>query len=97
MASCYRCGKVLGPSELRQRRQVYTGESFWKLYAKRKQSSHRTQYGMRIVCATCARKLDWGRGVYQSTAKRAQWFLTMMALLALFVAGVLWAIRLLTP
>jgi hypothetical protein len=51
-------------------------------------------YGMRIVCPGCAAKLDWGRGVYQSVAKRAQWFLTMMALLALFVAGLVWAIRL---
>lgn len=97
MASCYRCGKVLQGLELRQRRQVYTGESYWKLYARHRQASHRTHYGMRIVCSGCAAKLDWGRGVYRSTATRAKWFLTMMVLLVLFVAGVLWAIRQITP
>lgn len=83
--------------ELRQRRKVYTGESFWTLYARRRQSSHRTHYGMRIVCSGCAAKLDWGRGVYKSVASRAKWFLSMLVLLILFVAGLLVVIRLVVP
>lgn len=88
MASCYRCGKVLTGLELRQRRQVYTGESYWVLHARRRQSSHRTHYGMRIVCRACAVKLDWGRGVYQSPAKRAKWFLIVLVLVAAFIGVV---------
>lgn len=89
MASCYRCGNVLVGAEPRQRRKVFTGESFWVLRAKRRQSSQRTNYGMRIVCRGCAHKLDWGRGVYRSAADRAKWFLTMLVLLVLFIAAVL--------
>lgn len=87
MASCYRCGKPITGQELRQRRQVYVGESYWVLYARRRQRSHRTHYGMRIVCAACAAKLDWGRGVYQSPASRLKWLLTMLALLLLAIAA----------
>jgi hypothetical protein len=89
MASCYRCGRPITGQELRQRRQVYVGESFWVLYARRRQSSHRTHYGMRIVCAGCAAKLDWGRGAYRSAWSRAKWLASVLALLALFIAG-LW-------
>ena len=80
--------------ELRQRRKVYTGESFWTLYARRRQSSHRTHYGMRIVCSACASKLDFGRGAYKSVAARAKWFMTMMVLLVLFLVGLVLAIKL---
>jgi hypothetical protein len=52
---------------------------------------------MRIVCAGCAAKLDWSRGAYKSAAARAKWFLTMMLLLVLFIAGVLLVIRLIRP
>jgi hypothetical protein len=93
MASCYRCGKVLVGQELRQRRQVYTGESYWTLYARRRQASHRRQYGMRIVCSACAAKLDWGRGVYKSVASRIKWFAAVLALLGLFIAGAFLALR----
>ena len=94
MASCYRCGKVLTGLELRQRRKVYTGEAFWVLNARRRQTSHRTHYGMRIVCSQCAHKIDWGRGAYKSAATRAKWFLTMMILLVLFVAALIFLVRL---
>lgn len=87
MASCYRCGRPITGQELRQRRQVYTGESFWVLRARRRQSSHRTHYGMRIVCAACAAKLDWGRGVYRSTGARVKWLLKMLGLLLFAIAG----------
>lgn len=94
MASCYHCGKIITGLELRQRRQVYTGESFWVLRARRKQSSHRTHYGMRIVCAQCANRLDWGRGVYRSRAMRVRWFLGMIGLLLFFIAGLLLVLHL---
>ncbi|MBI5706464.1 MAG: hypothetical protein HZC36_05685 [Armatimonadetes bacterium] len=93
MASCYRCGKPITGQELRQRRQVYVGESFWTLYARRRQSSHRRHYGMRIVCSGCAAKLDWGRGAYRSPEARLRWFLTMIGLLLLFLAGFFAAVR----
>ncbi|BBO23683.1 MAG: hypothetical protein AMXMBFR19_15160 [Chthonomonadaceae bacterium] len=92
MASCYRCGKPITGSELRQRRQVYVGESFWTLYARRRQRSHRTHYGMRIVCAACAAKLDWGRGVYRSPEARLKWLLTVLGLLLLVLTG-LWLVQ----
>lgn len=91
MASCYRCGKILQGLELRQRRQVYTGESFWVLKARRRQSSHRTHYGMRIVCSACAVKLDWGKGVNKSASHRAREFFTIVILVALLVIGLLLA------
>jgi hypothetical protein len=87
MASCYRCGRPIAGQELRQRRQVYVGESFWVLYAKRRQRSHRRHFGMRIVCAACVAKLDWGRGAYRSPEARLKWFLTMVGLTLLFLAG----------
>lgn len=93
MASCYRCGKSIVGSELRQRRQVYVGESFWTLYAKRRQRSHRRHFGMRIVCSACAAKLDWGRGAYRSTEARLRWFLMIVGLLLLFLAGLVASIR----
>lgn len=80
--------------ELRQRRQVYTGESYWVLHARRRQSSHRTHYGMRIVCAQCANRLDWGRGAYKSAAARAKWFLMMLALALVLIVGLLFAVGL---
>ena len=91
MASCYRCGKPITGGALRQRRQVYTGESFWVLRARHRQSSHRTHYGMRIVCAGCAAKLDWGRGNYRSTRARVRWVLQTygLVLLALLVLALL--------
>jgi hypothetical protein len=79
--------------ELRQRRQVYVGESFWVLYAKRRQRSHRRHFGMRIVCAACAAKLDWGRGAYRSPELRLKWLLLMVGLLLLFLAGLVAAAR----
>jgi hypothetical protein len=94
MASCYRCGRPITGLDLRQRRQVYVGESFWVLRARHRQSSHRTHYGMRIVCAQCANRLDWGRGVYRSRAMRVKWFLSMLALLLLVMAGLLAVMRL---
>ncbi|KAA0237694.1 MAG: hypothetical protein EDM74_08790 [Armatimonadetes bacterium] len=93
MASCYHCGKPITGQELRQRRQVYVGESYWVLYARRRQRSHRTHYGMRIVCAACAAKLNWGRGAYSSPAARLKWFLTMLGLLAFFLAGAILVAR----
>lgn len=93
MASCYRCGKPIAGQELRQSRQVYVGESFWVLYAKRRQRSHRRHYGMRIVCSACAAKLDRGRGAYRSTEARLRWFLTMIGLLLLFLAGLFAAVK----
>jgi hypothetical protein len=51
---------------------------------------------MRIVCAGCAAKLDWGRGLYRSKAARVKWFLTMMSLLLLFIAAVILVVRLVT-
>lgn len=86
MASCYRCGRPITGLDLRQRRQVYTGESFWVLRARRSQSSHRTHYGMRIVCSGCASKLDWGRGVYRSTKARVVWLLKTLGLALLVIA-----------
>jgi len=52
---------------------------------------------MRIVCSACAAKLDFGRGAYKSAATRAKWFMTMMILLVLFVAGLLLVLRLIAP
>jgi hypothetical protein len=95
MASCYRCGKPITGQELRQRRQVYTGESFWVLRARYRQSSHRTHYGMRIVCAQCASGLDWRKGAFRSRASRVKWLLTMLVLLVSFLAGMLAVMRLL--
>jgi hypothetical protein len=57
------------------------------LYAKRRQRSHRRHFGMRIVCSACATKLDWGRGAYRSPEARLKWFLMMIGLLLLFLAG----------
>lgn len=94
MASCYRCGKPITGLELRQRRQVYTGESFWVLRARHRQSSHRTHYGMRIVCSACASKLDWGRGVYRSTAARVRWLFKMIGLLLLIIVVIVLALEL---
>ena len=94
MASCYRCGKPITGLELRQRRQVYVGESFWVLRARHRQSSHRTHYGMRIVCANCANRLDWGRGAFHSRAMRVRWVLTMLALALAVIAGLLVVVRL---
>lgn len=85
MASCYRCGRPIVGQELRQRRQVYVGESHWVLYARRRQRSHRTHFGMRIVCAGCAAKLDWGRGVARSPESRLRWFLIVLGAFLLTV------------
>lgn len=90
MASCYRCGRPITGLELRQRRQVYVGESYWVLYARRRQSSHRTHYGMRIVCAGCAAKLDWARGVYGSAWSRAKWVASVLAIASILLVG-LWS------
>ena len=95
MASCYRCGRVLSPQERRQRRQVYTGESFWVLRARRRQSSHRTHYGMRIVCGACATQLDWNKGVNKSATGRAKEVLTIVVGVALLLLGLLFATYLL--
>jgi hypothetical protein len=54
MASCHRRGKPITGQELRKRRQVYVGESFWTLYAKRRQGSHRRHFGMNRL-----RRLRW--------------------------------------
>lgn len=97
MASCYRCGRPITGTELRQRRQVYVGESFWTLYARRRQSSHRRHYGMRIVCAGCAAKLDWGRGAYRSPEARLRWLLTVLAATAIVLLGLYFVLRLYSP
>jgi phage shock protein PspC (stress-responsive transcriptional regulator) len=86
MASCYKCGKVIVGLELRQRRQVYTGESYWTLWARRRQSSHRTHFGMRIVCAGCANKLDWSKGAYKSRLARLKWLIAVLVTTAAFIA-----------
>lgn len=93
MASCYRCGRPITGTDLRLRRQVYVGESFWVLYAKRRQRSHRRHYGMRIVCAGCAARVDWGRGVYRSPTARLKWFLMIIGLLLLLLAGLAASVR----
>lgn len=97
MASCYRCGKPITGQELRQRRQVYVGESFWTLYARHRQSSHRRHFGMRIVCAACAAKLDWGRGAYRSPEARLRWLLAVIAATALALLGLYLVLRLYSP
>lgn len=43
---------------------------------------------MRIVCAQCAARLDWSRGVYRTPAARAKWF-AMVLLLATGLIAIL--------
>ena len=54
MANCYICGA----SEACYRREVYTGRSSGWGFGKRITSSVRSYYGVRSVCAECAKGID---------------------------------------
>jgi hypothetical protein len=59
MATCYRCGRPISPHEFKLRRRVKTGERIARKYPNPSISSRHTIYGVRLVCAPCARALDW--------------------------------------
>lgn len=57
MGSCYVCGAYVAPNE-GYRRKVNTGDSFGLSFGKRITPSTRTYYGVRTLCAYCAKKHD---------------------------------------
>jgi len=59
MATCYKCGQPISPNDFKLRRKVKTGESVHRRYPNPNVSSTRISYGIRLVCAPCARKIDW--------------------------------------
>jgi hypothetical protein len=58
MSNCYLCGRPILDSQYHRRRKVKTGEYERRRYPNPKISAVQTTYGMRIVCAGCARMLD---------------------------------------
>ncbi len=57
MASCYICGS----SGANYRREVYTGQSKRINYGRRITFGHSSHYGMRSVCSSCVKGVDWWR------------------------------------
>ena len=58
MANCFVCGRSIPPGEPTQRRKVKTGEWARRRYPKPKITSVNTHFGIRVVCASCARRID---------------------------------------
>ena len=56
MPACYLCGRTL-PSQLLLRRKVRTGEFVTVAYPG-KVEKVRKSFGQRVVCPTCARRVD---------------------------------------
>jgi hypothetical protein len=62
MHECYKCGCVV-PSGAGLRREVKTGHSNRIYVSRRVSSSSGSSYGMRTLCARCARDFDAGKRV----------------------------------
>jgi hypothetical protein len=58
MAYCYQCGRYLPPRRHQERRKVKTGESVRRYPVTFRRSATNLHYGMRVVCPSCARRLD---------------------------------------
>jgi hypothetical protein len=58
MANCFRCGTYIKPGGRQERRRVKTGEATRWRYPRAFVSSTTHRYGMRVVCASCARGID---------------------------------------
>jgi len=89
MAYCYQCGRKIHPNEKRQpRRKVPTSEWVRRGYGKGRVNSKQTHYGMRIVCAQCAWRIDMeNKGV--SLLEDAKFALALIVLFAL-LAYIAW-------
>lgn len=58
MAHCYLCGRQIIETKQQARRRVQTGEWIRRRYPKPRAHEVQTHYGMRIVCRSCAKRLD---------------------------------------
>jgi DNA-directed RNA polymerase subunit N (RpoN/RPB10) len=59
MATCYRCGRPIASTDFKLRRRVKTGERISRRYPNPSISSLHINYGIRLVCASCARAIDF--------------------------------------
>ena len=59
MATCYRCGRPIPSTEFKLRRRVKTGEWIRRRYPNPSISSLHIHYGIRLVCSSCARAIDF--------------------------------------
>ncbi len=59
MASCYICNA----SYANQRREIYTGQSRRINFGKRITFGKSNHYGMRTVCNSCAKEMDFSRNL----------------------------------
>jgi hypothetical protein len=80
MATCYRCGRPIPSTEFKLRRKVKTGETIRRRYPNPNISSLRTTFGIRVVCAVCARSID--REI--ARGETIQWLTLGVALVVLF-------------
>jgi len=55
---CYRCGRQIDGKATQLRRRVAVGEWITKRYARVGTVSQVQKHGMRVVCASCARRID---------------------------------------
>ena len=58
MATCYRCGRPIPPTEFKNRRKVKTGERISRRYPNPAISALHVLYGVRLVCLRCAHAID---------------------------------------
>ncbi len=58
---CYRCGIALREDERHLRRKIQTGELVRHEPGRRARPAA-SRYGLRVVCARCARLIDFGSG-----------------------------------
>jgi len=82
MSTCYRCGRPILPTEFKLRRKVQTGERIHRRYPNPNVSAVQTNYGIRVVCSSCARSID------RDTIRREwlQWVELAIALIVLLTA-----------
>lgn len=92
MAYCYRCGRKIAPGETRQpRRKVRTGEWIRKGYGKGSVQGVQSHFGMRIVCPSCAKRID-RENLWMGLLEDIKFILALLVLFAL-IAYMYWLKR----
>lgn len=81
--NCYLCGTKIPASDRQQRRRVRTGDRYIRSSSNRRVTGRNFTFGMRVVCSSCARRIDRKRDADQLI--RNLGVLGLLLLLALFL------------
>ncbi|MBS1702841.1 MAG: hypothetical protein JST12_14350 [Armatimonadetes bacterium] len=82
MSYCYVCGKPIRATQRHIRRKVKTGQHETRAYLRGSAGSVSTYYGMRLVCRSCANRID-RLGLRRELVHHFGPLLAMLALLLL--------------